>query len=51
MNPFAIGIFPEFLDVVGRKEGFACAEPVVDFDEIEACANGCTELYDMSRLT
>ena len=44
LDPFSIGVFLEFAEFVGGKTRFAGAEAIVDFEEAEGGADGCTEL-------
>ena len=43
--PLSVSVFPKLLQMVRGEELLMFAKAVVDFDEIEACAYGGSELY------
>ena len=44
LDPFAVGIFPEFSQLMWREELLMLAEAIMGFDEIEAGAYRIAEL-------
>ena len=45
LNPFAVGILSELVQLMTTEVRLAAAETVMHFDEIEACANGIADLW------